>query len=105
MKSNLHVVEIGVNTNVFFRKWSNGFIEQWCLFSYQSNAANQVKTFTFHYPFSSNNYAILTGGGSESSNTSSLRTFAVRNKTTTSISIYIYTPVSTYNCSIYVCGY
>ena len=59
LNSMKYVIETGNNSNGYYRKWNDGFIEQWGKINISTTAGNELRT-TINLPisFSSTNYII-----------------------------------------------
>ena len=54
-----YVIETGSNNNGWYRKWSDGFIEQWGILNKTTSAGSELRgTITLPTSFSSTNYII-----------------------------------------------
>ena len=88
-------VNQNVDTPIYYRKWSNGFIEQW-----QGREFSNINvTITFPIPFSNTDY-VLTGVGTFMQNIASL-TFTKKITGFTTM----YSTRDTHNYGWYACGY
>ena len=91
LNSMKYVIESGSNDNGWYRKWSDGWIEQ----GGTRVAKNTWETITFLKPFINTNYTALTSNSAGGTNAN-----GIRNKTTTSMQIY-----QNWQYDWYACGY
>ena len=94
------IIETGKsdNGNAWYRKWSDGWIEQG---GYQPNTGNGNHYFDFLIPFKDMNYTVVATGEQPKTNAEANATVA--KETTTRV--YITTQSYAYKTYLYACGY
>ena len=98
-----YVVETGNNSNGYYRKWNDGFIEQYGSFSFTINTTDTQFRHTYPIPFTDGNYQLQI---SIKGNWSSSRTFGTEGQGLTSFDGYAkQSTQTTVHMNWYACGY
>lgn len=102
-----YIIETSFNSNGWYRKWSDGWIEQGGIINISQTHQIQNQTTTFMIPFQTKVYYI--NGDTFSSNNTNISAFGVLSKTLNNFKwslLYLYARDSqTTQITWYACGY